>query len=56
MLGNRDELDEELGDVKKRIVIESLRFLRENEPEEFEKRKEKLEGTGLWRLFQKEYG
>jgi hypothetical protein len=52
MLGNRSELEKR----KARIQIESLRYLRENDPEAFQKAKEDLEGTDLWQLFQKEYG
>ncbi len=54
MLGNREEI-EALGSTQRRIVVESLRFLRENNPEEFENRKQQLEGTKLWQKFQKEY-
>lgn len=54
MLGNREEI-ETLGTTQRRIVVEALRFLKENEPEEFEKRKQQLEGTDLWNQYQKEY-
>lgn len=58
-LGNRDNFDQtpsEEIDTDTRIRIESLRFLRENEPEQFEMLKEDLVGTDIWQRFQKEYG
>jgi len=58
-LGNRDNFDQtakEETDTGTRIRIEALRFLRENEPGQFEMLKEDLEGTDIWQRFQKEYG
>ena len=57
MLGNRDGLESgDIGSSRKRILIESLRFLKERNEEEFEKYKQELEGTDLWKTFQREYG
>lgn len=59
MLGKRDVLElrkEELGDTEKRIAIESLRYMRENDPEHFEQYKKDLQGSSLWEQFQREYG
>lgn len=53
MLGNRDEIN---GSIDARLQVESLRYLYENEPEEFQKAKRRLEGTDLWEAYEREYG
>lgn len=59
MLGTRTQFEgkkEELSDTELRIQVESLRYLRENDPEAFEDVKTRLKGTGLWKRFEREYG
>jgi hypothetical protein len=55
MLENRSKIEKKKN-KNVRIQIESLRYLRENNSKFFEEVKEELEGTPLWKLFQKEYG
>lgn len=59
MLGNRNEIETDsntLESPKKRIYVETLRYLRENDSDQFEELKQQLQGTDLWNQFQKEYG
>ena len=52
MFGNREKFDS----GSKTLQIESLRYLREHEPKQFEKLKEDLEGTDLWKEFKRKHG
>ena len=59
MLGTRSQFEgkkEDLSDTELRIRIESLRYLRKNEPDKFKEAREKLKDTDLWQRFQREYG
>jgi hypothetical protein len=43
-------------DIDSRIAVETLRYFQKNDEESFEELREDLEGTELWKRFEREYG